>query len=111
MTIEGPLALKQLTLDIPLLDKTVADLLDQQPDQINQARLKAISAPHAGAGPPIASYGLRLYDETVSVAAGLRLEVPLHEPHGCPCGAPVAADGHHGLSCPLGQAASLDTRP
>src|ERR1043165_3093437 len=32
------------------------------------------------------------------VAAG----VPLCEPHGCPCGAPVMADGHHGLSCALG---------
>src|ERR1043165_9527690 len=32
------------------------------------------------------------------VAAG----VPLCEPHGCPFGAPVMADGHHGLSCALG---------
>src|SRR6218665_965050 len=69
------------------------------------ARLKAISAPHAGdllLPLPIASCGLRLDDETVRVAAGLRLGVPLCELQGCPCGAPVAADGHHGLSCPLG---------
>jgi len=36
---EGPLALKQSAWDKPLLDKTVADLLDRPPDQINQASL------------------------------------------------------------------------
>src|SRR6218665_1217535 len=41
--LEGPLALKQSAWDKPLLDKTVTDLLDRQPDQTNQARLKAIS--------------------------------------------------------------------
>src|SRR6218665_2230313 len=104
-SLQGPLALKQSAWDKPLLDKTVADLLDRQPDQINQARLKDISASHAGdwlLALPIASCGLRLDDETVGVAAGLRLWVPLCEPHGCPFGAPIAADGHHGLSCPLG---------
>src|SRR6218665_3371794 len=35
-------------------------------------------------------------------AACLRLGGPLCGPRGCPCRAPVAADGHHGLSCPLG---------
>src|SRR6218665_3886620 len=112
-SLEGPLALKQSAWDKPLLDKTVADLLDRQPDQMNQARLKVNSAPHTGnrlLALPIASCGLRLDNETIRVAAGLRLGVPLCEPHRCPCGAPVAADGHHGLSCPLGQAASLDTR-
>src|SRR6218665_3056320 len=104
-SLEGPLAPKQSAWDKPLLDKIVADLLDRQPEQISQARLKAISAPHAGdwlLALPIASCRLRLDDEMVRVAAGLRLGVPLCEPHGCPCGAPVAADGHHGLSCPLG---------
>src|SRR6218665_887021 len=104
-SLEGPMALKQSAWDKPLLDKIVADLLDRQPEQISQARLKPISAPYAGdwlLALPIASCGLRLDDETVRVAAGLRLGVPLCEPHGCPCGAPVAADGHHGLSWPLG---------
>ena len=41
-------------------------------------------------------------DEAVRVAVGFRLGVPLCEPHKCPCGAPVAADGLHGLSCALG---------
>src|SRR6218665_3051344 len=104
-SLEGPLALKQSAWDKPLLDKIVADLLDRQPEQISQARLKAISSPHAGdwlLALNIASCGLRLDDETARVAAGLRLGVPLCEPHGCPCWAPVAADDHHGLSCHLG---------
>src|SRR6218665_1744005 len=104
-SLEGPLVLKQPAWDKPLLDKIVEDLLDRQPEQTNQARLKAISAPHAGdwlLALPIASCGLRLDDETVRVAAGLRLGVPLCEQHGCPCGAPVPADGHHGLFCHLG---------
>src|SRR6218665_1570806 len=101
-SLEGPLALKQSAWDKPLLDKTVADLLDRQPDQINQARLKdfSLTCRRLAAGPAYCQ--LRLDDETVRVAAGLRLRVPLCEPHGCSCGAPVAADGHHGLSCPLG---------
>ena len=97
--------MKQSVLDKPLLDKTVAYVLDWQPDQANQARLKAISFPHAGnwlLALPITSCGLRLNDETIRVVAGLHLGVPLCEPHGCPSGAPVAEDGHHGLSCPLG---------
>src|SRR6218665_2702556 len=104
-SLEGPLALKQPAWDKPMLDKIVADLLDRQPDPISQARLKAILAPRARDWPlalPIASCGLRLDDETVKVDAGLLLGVPLCKPHGCPCGAPVAADGHHGLSCLVG---------
>ena len=64
-----------------------------------------MSAPYAGdwlLALPVTSCGLRLDDESVRVAAGLRMGVPLCEPHGCPCGAPVLADGHHGLSCALG---------
>src|SRR6218665_2174885 len=92
---EGSLAFKQQAWDKPLLDITVADLLGRQPDPTNQARLNPISATHAGdwlLALPITSCGFRLDDETVNVASGLRLGVPLCGPHGCPCGAPVA--GH-----------------
>ena len=51
---------------------------------------------------PIANCGLRLDDEAIRVAVGFRLGISLGEPHKCPCGAPVAADGLHGLSCALG---------
>ena len=45
------------------------------------------------------SCGLRLDDEAVRVAIGLRLGVNLCAPHGCSCGALVDALGIHRLSC------------
>ena len=102
---EGGLAHRQSAWDKPLIDKVVSSLHARLPDPTNQARLKAIAAPHAGdwlLALPVTNCGLRLDDESVRVAAGLRLGVQLCEPHGCPCGAPVMADGHHGLSCALG---------
>jgi len=51
---------------------------------------------------PITSCGLRLDDEVVRVAVGLRLGAPLCEPHSCVCGSLVTAEGSHGLSCGLG---------
>src|SRR5918995_2564095 len=38
-------------------------------------------------------------DEAVRMAVGLRLGTRTCEPHACPCGAMVTADGSHGLSC------------
>ena len=102
---EGNLASKQSAWDGPLIEGVVSDLFARMSDPKNQARLRAVSAPHAGdwlQALPVTNCGLRLDDESVRVAAGLRLGVPLCEPHGCPCGAPVSADGHHGLSCALG---------
>ena len=102
---DGSLTHRQSTWDKPQIDKITADLDAGFPDSLHQARLKAVSAPHAGdwlLALPITSCGLRLDDESVRVAVGLRLGVPLCEPHRCPCGAPVAADGLHGLSCSLG---------
>jgi len=51
---------------------------------------------------PITSCGLRLEDEAIRVAVGLRLGAPLCEPHRCVCGQQVTALGHHGLSCGRG---------
>ena len=51
---------------------------------------------------PIAARGLRLDDETVRIAVGLRLGVAICEPHLCACGAQVSARGARGLSCSLG---------
>ena len=74
-------------------------------DPYNRARLLASSAPpHSGAwlqAWPITACGLRLDDETIRVAVGLRLGVSLClcTSHTCPCGALVDARGSHGLSC------------
>src|SRR6218665_333989 len=48
---------------------------------------------------PIASCGLKLDDEAVRVAVGLRIGANLCEPHTCVCGQRVTAQGHHGFSC------------
>ena len=47
---------------------------------------------------PNSSCGLRLDDEDVKVAVGLRLEAKLCEPHQCSCGAMVEPEGTHGLA-------------
>src|SRR6218665_3748966 len=74
-------------------------------EKIDQARLNAVSTQHAGdwlCTLPITSCGLKLSDEAVRVAVGLRLGANTCEPHTCACGVPVTAKGEHGLSCQLG---------
>jgi len=48
---------------------------------------------------PISSLGLRLNDEAVRVAIGLRLGTKLCAKHDCPCGATIDVRGTHCLSC------------
>ena len=53
---------------------------------------------------PISSLGLRMDNDTIRVAVGLRLGVPLCRPHTCVhCGSDVDAQGTHGLSCQYSQ--------
>ena len=71
----------------------------------NRARILAVSAPHSGDwlnALPISSCGLRLNDDAVRVAVGLRVGARLCEPHKCICGAEVDALGTHGLNCKKG---------
>ena len=49
--------------------------------------------------PPLSAAGLRLDDDTIRIAVGLRLGTSLCLPHTCPCGKAVDARGIHGLSC------------
>ena len=55
----------------------------------------------------ISSCGLRLDNEAIRVAVGLRLGLELCQPHSCPCGAVVDARGLHGLSCKKNAGRSL----
>ena len=49
---------------------------------------------------PVSSLGLRMDDDTILVAVGLRLAIPLCHPHHCSlCGAEVDNLATHGLSC------------
>ena len=68
----------------------------------DKARLLAVRQPHAGdwlLAPPITSVGLRMSNEEITLAVGLRLGCNLCQPHTFPCGKLVDARGLHGLAC------------
>lgn len=91
--------------DGPLVRKEAMSLRSSCGDAYHQARLGAAASAHSGdwlLALPITSCGLRLDDETIRIAVCLRLGATVCEPHNCPCGAMVTADGSHGLSCRLG---------
>ena len=58
---------------------------------------------------PITSCGLRLDDEAVRVAVGLRLGSSLCVPHQCQCGSLVTAHGLHGFICKKAQSRTSRT--
>ena len=69
---------------------------------IQQAAFLAASAQHSGDwlfALPIASCGLRLDNEAVRIAIGVRLGLQLCVPHRCHCGAQVDAHGRHSFVC------------
>src|SRR6218665_2435030 len=104
ITIDFPTHI-QSKKDQPLLQKTSSDLFHPQTEKHDQARWRAVRAQHAGDwlhSLPITSCGMRLSDETLRVAVGLRLGANICEPHTCACGPFVSARGEHGLSCSLG---------
>ena len=95
-------AVKQRSWDEASIQQALQSLSGSCSDDISKARLLASQAPHSGDwlnAMPISSCGLRMDDEAVRVAIGLRLGVNLCAPHNCPCGAAVDALGIHGLSC------------
>ena len=100
----APLASKQHSWDKPSLDIDSAAVLAGALDNHHRARVLAVSAPHAGDwlyALPISNCGLRLDDETIRVAVGLRLGINLCQPHPCNCGTRVDSRGTHGLACKL----------
>jgi hypothetical protein len=98
----GALTHKQQSWDKPSVDSSFLSLLDSQPDDYGRARLLAAADAHSGDWlnvVPVSSCGLRLDDEAIRVAVGLRLGANLCDPHVCPCGTYVDCRGSHGLSC------------
>ena len=82
----------------------VADaLLRAAPDETAHARLLASQRRETGEwlqAPPMSALGLRMDNEVIRVAAGLRLGITLCLPHQChQCKADVDHLGLHGLSC------------
>ena len=78
-------------------------LVENAVDDIDRARLLASRSKESGAwlqALPISAMGLRLDDEALRTAVGLRLGSPLCSPHQCQhCGEDVDVMGRHGLSC------------
>ena len=82
--------------------KSHSEMLISRANDADRARLLAGQATGSGAwlhALPSSALGLRLGDDEVRMAAGLRLGVQLVRAHTCVCGVPVAPNGHHGLSC------------
>jgi hypothetical protein len=97
-----PSASKQNTWDKPEIDRCFAHLLQQQADDHNRARLLAASSKHSGDwlhAIPITACGLRLDDNAIRTAVGLRLGTEICQPHPCICGTLVNVTGSHALCC------------
>jgi hypothetical protein len=100
--IVGASASAQRAWDSVIISRVKDRILSRTTDDVQRARLLAAFAPHSGDwlnAPPLSAVGLRMSDEVIRVAAGLRLGTVLCAPHVCPCGAQVDARGIHGLSC------------
>ena len=88
--------------DDPCCKKVADQLLSTATDDVERARILASLCTTSGAwlqALPISSVGLRMDNDVIRVAVGLRLGANLCEPHTCPCGTSVDARGIHGLAC------------
>jgi len=101
-TISPPVSKVQRDWDNPCCQVQYEKLLNNATDPGDRARLLASCSPGLGErlhALPLSSVGLKMDNASVRIAAGLRLGAPVVRPHVCVCGATVAADEHHGLSC------------
>ena len=101
--LSGPASHHQKAWDDIKVSATADSLLKQAPDAVSRSRLLAASTKESGAwlnALPVTSLGLRMDNNTVRVAVGLRLGSPLCRPHTCHhCGVQVDSTARHGLSC------------
>ena len=90
---KGIAACRQKSWDYARTSLTAQRLLDEAENDEERSRLLAVSTRESGAW-------LRMDDDTVRVAVGLRLGAPVCGPHRCQhCSAEVNALGRHALSC------------
>ena len=100
--LPDPLPVKQSFWDRPGVESDRALVDASLVNSYQRASFLAASAPHSGDwlfALPISSCGLKLDDEAVRIAVGLRLGLNLCVPHVCRCGAQVDARGLHGFVC------------
>ena len=94
---------RQKSWDKPKVDHLYDTLLSRCNDQVEKSRLLAAASRESGAwlnALPISSLGLRMTNDTIRIAIGLRIGAPLCMPHTCcHCGKDVDHYGRHGLSC------------
>ena len=92
----------QKAWDRPVVGAFASSLISGA-DSINKARLLASQQKESGAwlsAPPVSALGLRMDNNTIRIAVGLRLGTALCLPHDCSqCGARVDETGVHALSC------------
>jgi len=101
---EQPASHKQSSWDRPGIEQDKTAVWNSADEPTFQRRLAAVSAPHSGDwlhAIPIASCGLKLDDEAIRIAVGIRLGIDLCVSHKCPCGSLVDASGSHSFSCRL----------
>ena len=88
--------------DIPIITAAYNEILARCALPVDQARLKALTTPHAGDwlhAPPLTAAGLRLPKQAIRVATGFRLGTIMCQPHICVCGTMVDARGLYSLAC------------
>ena len=98
----GTATYRQKTWDAPRVSASAFALLDSAPNAASTAHLMAAPSTESRAwlnALPIFSLGLRMDDNTIRVAVGLRFGVPLCRPHTCQhCDSEVEHLATHGLS-------------
>lgn len=100
--LNQPLSSKQAAWDSHIIQTDKSRLHASFSDRLNLTRLAAVSAPHSGdwlRALPISACGLRLEDEAIRIAVGLRLGIDICIAHTCPCGEIADGRGVHALSC------------
>ena len=98
-----PESFRMKAWDLPRVEYRAKSLLSSTTDAKSRARLLAVSTKESGVwlkALPNSSLGLRLDDESLRIAVGLRLGCFLSSPHVCAhCGEHVDQFATHGLSC------------
>ena len=93
----------QKSWDLPIIQFHLDNLLARCVDQTSRSRILGASSRESGAwlnALPISFLGLRMSDDALRTAIGLRVGAPICLPHPCSsCSHPVDEFGHHGLSC------------